>query len=313
MYLRGKLAKLIILIKPELYRKYITYTSNGVSIIYVLMNKAMDGLHTSALGFYKKLVKDLKVYGFKTNPYDPCVANMSVDGDQHTVLWHVDDLKCSHNDPKVNTMLVVYCVLIYWETVMVHRGKVRDYLGVNFDYGTQKRKVEIFMIDCLHNLPEYFKKIEELGAPTATPVVEQLFQVWDEADRNYAPLPEEKAVVFHRFTAKLLFMSNRARCDVQTAVSYMTSRVKKPDLDNWGKQRRCLKYLKGMKQMKLTFLSGIISGKDKEPSCSDSLKPNQLLWHHPWSVLDDTHKQGKIWAKTEGQQEHRYIPSTQVK
>ncbi|KAL7529040.1 hypothetical protein ACHAWF_002814 [Thalassiosira exigua] len=30
------------------------------------------------------------------------------------------------------------------------------------------------------------------------------------------------------------------------------SRVKKPDLDNWVKLRRCLKYLKGMKHMKLT-------------------------------------------------------------
>ena len=217
------------------------------------MNKAMYGLLKSALRFYKKLVKDLKAYGFRLNPYDPCVANMMVNGEQHTVVWHVDDLKCSHKDPKVNTRLAVYCASIYGDTVTVHRGKIHDYLGVNFDYGAQEGKVEISMIEYLHNIIEDFEKIEDLGTPSSTPAIEQLFEVRDESDAGYEPLPEEKAVAFHRFTAKLLFMSNRSRRDVQTPVSFMTSRVKKPDLDDWGKLRRCLKYLKGTLHMKLTL------------------------------------------------------------
>ena len=40
--------------------------------------------------------------GYEVNPYDPCVANQAIDGKQHTVSWHVDDLKGSHVDPKVN-------------------------------------------------------------------------------------------------------------------------------------------------------------------------------------------------------------------
>ena len=44
---------------------------------------------------------DLEEMGFVVNPYDPCVANMMVNGAQITVCWHVDDLKISHRDEEV--------------------------------------------------------------------------------------------------------------------------------------------------------------------------------------------------------------------
>jgi hypothetical protein len=51
--------------------------------------------------YYKKFVKSLKLKGFKLNPYDPCVANKQVKGEQLTVCFHVDDCKISHLSPKV--------------------------------------------------------------------------------------------------------------------------------------------------------------------------------------------------------------------
>jgi hypothetical protein len=42
----------------------------------------------------------LQEWGFAINPYDPCVANKMISGEQCTVLWHVDDLKVSHVDKK---------------------------------------------------------------------------------------------------------------------------------------------------------------------------------------------------------------------
>ena len=47
-------------------------------------------------------------------------------------------------------------------------------------------------------------------------------------------LPEEQAVTFHHVTAQLLFVSQRARRDIQTAVAFLTTRVKEPDEDDWG-------------------------------------------------------------------------------
>ena len=31
-----------------------------------------------------------------------CVADRIIDGKQHTITWHVDDVKSSHEDSKVN-------------------------------------------------------------------------------------------------------------------------------------------------------------------------------------------------------------------
>ena len=62
----------------------------------------------SAVLFFKKLRKDLEGIGFKINPYDTCVANRVVKGTQHTVVWHVDDLKSSHMLPSVNEEFITW-------------------------------------------------------------------------------------------------------------------------------------------------------------------------------------------------------------
>ena len=62
---------------------------------------------------------------------------------------------------------------------------------------------------------------------------------------------EERAQQFHHTVAQLLFVSQHARRAVQTAISFLTTRVKSPDEDDWGKLKRVLKYLKGTRYMKL--------------------------------------------------------------
>ncbi len=64
-------------------------------------------------------------------------------------------------------------------------------------------------------------------------------------------LPEEQAMAFHRTTAQLLFLSARARRDIQPATAFLTTRVRPPDKDDWGKVKRVLSYLKGTIHMPL--------------------------------------------------------------
>ena len=54
-------------------------------------------------------------------------------------------------------------------------------------------------------------------------------------------------------STQLLFLSSQARRDIQTAASLLTTRVNKPDEDNWGKLKRALKYLNGTRRLKLTL------------------------------------------------------------
>ena len=50
---------------------------------------------------YNKLRKYLETYGFKFNPYDPCVSNNIVEGEPLTIVFRVDDVKTIHEDTKV--------------------------------------------------------------------------------------------------------------------------------------------------------------------------------------------------------------------
>ena len=65
--------------------------------------------------------------------------------------------------------------------------------------------------------------------------------------------PEEQAQAFRRTTAQLLFLSQRARPNMQTLVSFLTKRVRVPDEDDWGKLKRGLRYLKRTIHMKLNI------------------------------------------------------------
>ena len=77
-------------------------TEGNQKVLYVHITQAIYSMLVSALLFYHKLTKALLSYGFELNPYDPSVANKLVNSEQLTICWHVDDLKLSHINPKVN-------------------------------------------------------------------------------------------------------------------------------------------------------------------------------------------------------------------
>jgi len=91
------------------------------------------------------------------------------------------------------------------------------------------------------------------------PASEHLFTVRDDDDLGKRYLDETKAMKFHHLTAQLLFMSQQACHNLQTAVSFLTTWVKKPDEDDWGKLRRVMQYLWVTLYMKLTLVIDIDS------------------------------------------------------
>jgi hypothetical protein len=105
------------------------------------------------------------------------------------------------------------------------------------------------MIPYLNELLRDFPEL--IGAIATSPAADHLFKVRPEGEARL--LPEEQAISFHHFVARLLFMSSRARRDIQVAVAFLTTRVKAPDEDDWGKLKRVLKYLKGTRGLKLTL------------------------------------------------------------
>ena len=62
-------------------------------MLYVRELNAIYGIIKDVLLFYQKFVGDLMTIGFEMNPYDPCVANKTINGKQLTLVWHVNDIK----------------------------------------------------------------------------------------------------------------------------------------------------------------------------------------------------------------------------
>jgi hypothetical protein len=90
----GTLAELMVKTNPKLYRQYVIL-EKGRSVLYLQLQKALNGMMKSALLFYRKLVSELREMGFEINPYDLCVSIKMVNGTQMTIRWHVDDLMIS--------------------------------------------------------------------------------------------------------------------------------------------------------------------------------------------------------------------------
>jgi hypothetical protein len=85
MYLDGILAKLMVKIAPHEYQKFVTTNAKGKLVLCVQFEKGVYNMMKSALLFYCKLVADLMSIGFSINPYDPCVANKTVNRSQMTI------------------------------------------------------------------------------------------------------------------------------------------------------------------------------------------------------------------------------------
>ena len=101
---------------------------------------------------------------FNMDPYDPCVANWLVNGLQKSTLFHVDDLKLSKKDPKVNGNFIRllneedHSIFIYgYNTIHVNHRKVHKYLGITLDYSTVVQ-VNITMMSYNDEILDIFDK-----------------------------------------------------------------------------------------------------------------------------------------------------------
>ena len=135
-----------------------------------------------------------------------------------TVTWYVDDLKISHVNPDCVTDLLTYLERIYGEENPHTRGKKHTYLGMNLIFAESdlvKISMESYVKEIIEGFPEKITKAAKTCAS------DYLFRVNPDGKK----LDRKRADIFHRYVAKLLFISKRERPDIQTAVAFLTTRV----------------------------------------------------------------------------------------
>ena len=164
--LLGALVDVLVEIVPDIYGPYVSTDKKGIKTLILRFHNATYGTMVASLLYYKQIFKTIKHLGFKINPYDPCAANRTIDDNQRTVCWHVDDCKISHVNSKFNNKLIKLLKQEYesiFEDVTgkmtVNRGKKHKYLGMTLNY-SEKGACQITMFENLKSILETFEKID---------------------------------------------------------------------------------------------------------------------------------------------------------
>ena len=88
---------------------------------------------------------------------------------------------------------------------------------------------------------------EIMTGVSAAPAAHYLFVINENAEK----LSKDNAEIFHHLVAKLLYLGHRARPDIQLAVSFLSTRVQSPDLDDFKKLGHYLRYLRDSRNLPL--------------------------------------------------------------
>jgi hypothetical protein len=182
------------------YKAFVRY-KNGKKVLYLELLKALYGCVKLALLWYDLFSGTLEGMGFTLNPYDVCVANLTFDGKQCTIVWYVDDTKISHVDATVVTH-VIGKIEKRFGKMTVTRGKEHVFLGMNISFhenGTASIKMKEYIKEVIADFGEIVTQF------TTTPAKKNLFEI----DEDSGALSVTDREIFHSVVAKLVYVSKR--------------------------------------------------------------------------------------------------------
>jgi hypothetical protein len=92
----------------------------------------------------------------------------------------------------------------------------------------------------------------DMRGKARTPAGSYLFKI-NKVNPKY--LDQETAEMFHSVTMQLMYLAHRGRPDILLAVSFLTSRTQRPDVDDYKKLARVTKYLDNTSDLTLHLSS----------------------------------------------------------
>ena len=159
------------------------------------------------------------------NQYDLCVTNRIVDEKQCTICWNVDDNKGSHVDPKVIVWVIKNIEQKLWKKT--EKEEHHTFVGIDLEF-TKEINIKITIKGYIR---QCFKAFIIFGVEIELFVIEE----------NTILLNDKQADAIHHIVAKLLYVTKRARVEVDLAVFYLCTRVWCIDKDDWEKLRQFLR------------------------------------------------------------------------
>lgn len=146
------------------------------------------------------------------------VSQIESERDRNTIIvFHVDDVKSSHRNSRVNddfTKLLQKKYSTHGE-VKIHQGKKHNYLGMIFDY-TEKGKLKIDMTSYIEDMIDEFPDELKPEDTVPSPVTDSLLKIGQ--SKKLDSTHSEK---YHTLVAKGLFVSKRARPDIHPTIEVL--------------------------------------------------------------------------------------------
>ena len=211
----------------------------------VRLKRALYGCIQASKAWYEKLSGDLWSRGYAPNPSDMCCWNrMEEDGSQSTIIFHVDDLLITAASEKHLDIIISEFDRLYSDDkqqITIQRGRRIEYVGMILNFSTE-RSVTITMDGFIG---DFLIDLDDISGVAETPAANTLFRVRDTAVRLDQPQRER----FHSIMAKILYLAKRARPDLLVAVAFLVRRVQEPDVDDWEKMERLVRYIRGTRSL----------------------------------------------------------------
>ena len=104
--IHGILVDILSDISPYVYGLYVTTDRKGIKKLINQFINDVYGSMVASIIYYYKFCKTLELNKFKMNLYDTCFTNILVNGLQQYIIFHVDDFKLIHKDPKINDSFI---------------------------------------------------------------------------------------------------------------------------------------------------------------------------------------------------------------
>ena len=155
-----------------------------------------------------------------------------VNGEQITIVFHVDNLKLSHKDSKVvsNTIINLQPIYATIDPMAVDQGEVHPYLGMTMDFRVPG-EVQKTMYDYIKKLIDSLSECMIGSKHTVAP--EHLFRT----DVEAIELSKDMEELFHKITAHILWIGKRGKPDlpVKLRTYFICTRVATPDEHGYKK------------------------------------------------------------------------------
>ena len=128
---------------------------------------------------------------------------------------------------------------------------------MTLDYITSGQ-VKVMMFDYIKEILAAFDAVDPKTTSTkASAAPDELFKFNEKCEK----LGPKLATALHTLVSQTLYTTKCAHSDTCTAIAFLTTRVREPDLDDWAKLTHLMKYLRGAKELPLILSannSGII-------------------------------------------------------